>query len=375
MDLCLTHHTRTRLRSPTAVAAVALAIIAVVSCPTGAQNSGFSGAVRRATAFTADLTLRSVKPIDLEGRGLTTTAFGGLTVGVSSVQVVDTSALRVHVYLLNNGAEAVRIPVPPEDSFAVVDARGRRLILLASPKFERLPKGASELTVPSLERVEFVLLFTKIPADAADVTIKVGAAGVIRGIPLHADGGAAFAAASAVAPGYPGIPTAPGSSPSPTYPPSTPSAGSPATPGGTPGGPPPWALPPGQPAAPMPSTPTAAAPYPTPSPSPFPQSAAGPNGVAPTTPGALAGDWYEPTTLAAIRLNPDGTYTNIVAGGGGNFAATTYSNIIAAGNTQVYAKNPVAGGGASIVAGGGGNFVGLAGGSIIAAIGVPLRGS
>ena len=197
---------RSRKRALSAAAiAIAAVIATIVSRPAGAQSASekITRAVRRATAFTADLALGSVKPIDLEARALTTIAFGGITVGVSAVQVLDTSALRVRAYFLNSTDAPVRIPVPPEDSFVVVDARGRRLTTLASPKFARLPNGATELTLPPLERVEVVLLFARIPVDATEVMLKVGATGIIRGIPLRGDAMVAPFAAAAASPATP----------------------------------------------------------------------------------------------------------------------------------------------------------------------------
>jgi hypothetical protein len=197
----------TRSRARLSIGAFAFLLFAL---PAGAQEpSRLERGLRRANGMLAELVLAKAPSMDLEARGLTAPGYGGLTVGVSRVQARDTSALRVWAYLFNPTDSAVRLALPAEASFALVDARGRRLTLVGPPKFTNLPKDATEISVPALERVEFALVVAAFPADITEVMLKVGTS-VIRGVPVRVDGAAGPITAPLGAP-----PTSPPTSSSP----------------------------------------------------------------------------------------------------------------------------------------------------------------
>ena len=124
--------------------------------------------------------------IDVETRNLPTIPVGELSVGVSQVDFKESVGVRVHVYYLNATDQPISIPMPNDQTFVLVDGKGRRLLFLAL-RFKDSPKGAATLIVPALERVNLTALYT-VPAGASgEAILKVGTAGMIRGIPLGDD--------------------------------------------------------------------------------------------------------------------------------------------------------------------------------------------
>jgi hypothetical protein len=229
------------------------------------------GAAKRVGAASAEVVLAHAPSLDLEPRGLTTVSYGGVVLGVAGIDTKDTTALRLRLYLYNPSEQPVRVGLPGEDALVLVDARGRRVTSLGDPRTGRVQKEGGAVVVPALERVKIAMLYTNVPGDGGEALLKVGTSGIIRGIPLRVD----------PAPGA--VPTAAPSAP-PPMPNATPSATPSATPNGAPN-----ATPNGAPNAPAPA--------------PLPDEPAA------ATTASIAGEWHEPDTFAAIRLNPDGSYT------------------------------------------------------------------
>jgi hypothetical protein len=124
--------------------------------------------------------------VDLEAAGLPVLAVGPLTFGVGGVEIKNQEGVRLHAYLYNPSAsESAVIPAPGRELFVLVDERGRRMDLLGDVEVDDVPKGAAEITVPALERVELYLLYGAPQAGANTATLKVGEIGIIAGIPVH----------------------------------------------------------------------------------------------------------------------------------------------------------------------------------------------
>ena len=141
-------------------------------------------AAQKFAAASAEAAMSSgATSLDLETRGLTTVSVGELSVGAWQIDVKDAVAVRVHVFYRNPKDTSVSVPVPGDDTFALVDDKGRRMQLL-SVRFEKKPKDGTGLTVPALERVTLALMFYMPTSDASEAVLKVGTAGLIRGIPL-----------------------------------------------------------------------------------------------------------------------------------------------------------------------------------------------
>jgi hypothetical protein len=202
----------------------ALAVFLFALSADAQEPSRLERGLRRANGLLAEMVLAKAPSLDLEARGLTAPGYGGLTVGVSKVQARDTSALRVWAYLFNPTDSAIRLAMPAEASFALVDARGRRLTLIGPPKFTNLDKDATEISVPALERVEFALVVAAFPSDIIEVMLKVGTS-VIRGVPVRVDAAVAPPTVPLGAP--PAVSPPAGTPPTHTSPISIPSAGSP----------------------------------------------------------------------------------------------------------------------------------------------------
>jgi hypothetical protein len=147
-----------------------------------ARGTGLGTSVLRTAA---EAQLLDATRISLDESGLATLGVGTLTLGVSAVEIRNGTALRLHAYLYNPGAQTTTVPLPDPELFVLVDGQGRRLQWLAGPNVDGLAEGAAEITVPALERVSFTLLYDEVAAGAQLGTLKVGELGMIPGIPLH----------------------------------------------------------------------------------------------------------------------------------------------------------------------------------------------
>lgn len=159
-----------------------------------ARGTGVGRSVLRTTA---EARLLDATRIPLDEAGLPTLAVGGLTLGISAVEVRDGAALRLHAYLYNPAAESAAVPVPDADLFVLVDEQGRRPARLGDVDVDGLEEGAGEIVVPALERVALSILYAEIPAGAKRGTLKVGTLGMIAGIPLSASASVPANAAAA----------------------------------------------------------------------------------------------------------------------------------------------------------------------------------
>jgi hypothetical protein len=225
-----------RFPSPAALLVAGLAgALLLPSAPAEAQGGWVqrardaargTGVGRSVLRTTAEAQLLDATRILLDDAGLPTLAVGALALGISAVDVRDGAALRLHAYLYNSATEAATVPVPDADLFVLVDEQGRRPTRLGDVQFEGLEEGAGEIVVPALERVEFTILYAEVPAGAKRGTLKVGALGMIPGIPLSSTAGAPANASAAAQPAS--VWTAPPAQSEPAMPDST--AGPPATP-------------------------------------------------------------------------------------------------------------------------------------------------
>ena len=174
---------------------------------TAPERGGFLARLARgldqANAVATTVRLQKAVRIDLESRGLQSATYNGTTLGVSAIDVRDRVGVRLHLYLHNTGDQALAVPVPSAGLFALLDERGRSLAAIGQLVAERgsghAPPAVANgvLTIPALERVPFTLLFAAPPADATELMLRVTGAGVIRGLPAHADGAAAQTAQGA----------------------------------------------------------------------------------------------------------------------------------------------------------------------------------
>jgi hypothetical protein len=143
-----------------------------------------TNAARGFASVTTDAAMIGANSTDLESRGLPTVAIGAVTLGVSQVEYKAAVGVRVHVYYMNPTDQAVTIPAPTDQTFVLVENKGHRLQFL-SMRVEDVPKGVKSLTIPALERVSATVLYNLPEGSGADAVLKVGAAGMIRGIPLR----------------------------------------------------------------------------------------------------------------------------------------------------------------------------------------------
>lgn len=162
------------------------ALLLFMAAPVSAQGlmDRLKGAAKRVSAASAELLLASGTSVDVEGLGLTTVQIGALTFGVAGLDLKDTTAVRVRAYLYNPTEAEVRTPLLSAASLTLVDSKGRRIESLAPPKVRGLARGATEIVVAPLERVEITLLFGQSRSDAGGAVLKVGPSGMIRGLPL-----------------------------------------------------------------------------------------------------------------------------------------------------------------------------------------------
>jgi hypothetical protein len=140
-------------------------------------------------SFAADLSLANAAKIDVEARGLAPVPMDALQVGVAKVDVKNGVAVRLHLFYFNPTEQPVTVALPTDETFALVDARGRRFQQL-SLRFPGLPKGATQLVVPHLERQSVDLVFALDNSADAEAILKLGPSAVLRGVPIRADAGA-----------------------------------------------------------------------------------------------------------------------------------------------------------------------------------------
>ena len=161
-------------------------LLTFTAVPVQGQSIGerMTQAARKFAAMSAEAAMSGAPSLDLESRGLPTVSVGALNVGVSRAEMKDSIAVRLHVFYHNPTDQALSIPLPNDETFVLVDDKGRRLQFL-SLKQDNRPKGATELTVPALERVTFAAMYYVPTTDASAAILKVGTAGMIRGIPLN----------------------------------------------------------------------------------------------------------------------------------------------------------------------------------------------
>ena len=131
--------------------------------------------------------------VNLEDKNLPQIDVGALKLGISSVEIKNNEAVRLHLFLFNPAQTNTAVPLPPSDMFALIDEKGRRLELLGEIGVKNLVAGATEITVPAMERVEMSIMYNGMATDAKLGTLKVGSTGNIVGIPINtsAAGGAA----------------------------------------------------------------------------------------------------------------------------------------------------------------------------------------
>jgi len=132
--------------------------------------------------------------VSLEEKNLPQIEVGGLKLGISSVEIKNNEAVRLHLYLFNPAQTNTVIPLPPSDLFTLIDEKGRRLELQGQIGVKNLVAGATEITVPGMERVEMSLLYSGMMSDAKLGTLKVGSTGNIVGIPINTTAAPAGAA-------------------------------------------------------------------------------------------------------------------------------------------------------------------------------------
>lgn len=170
-------------------AGVAAMLLLLIAAPAQAQGGLLEKVVRTArgaASLSAELSMRGATSIDLESRALPTVSMGLVTFGVSKVDVKDAVGVRVHAYFYNPTDQAIAIPLPELGMFVLVDGKGRRFEAGSGVKIDRLPKGATEIMVPALERVSMRVFFVVPAADTEQAVLKVGTLGMIRGIPVRA---------------------------------------------------------------------------------------------------------------------------------------------------------------------------------------------
>lgn len=163
-----------------------VATLALVT-PGSAAGQGFLEKMTKAAQGLAgaagEAAMLNSTAIDIESMGLPTLAIGPLTAGISHVDIKDNVGVRLHVYLYNPTDEPVSVTVPKGESFVLIDSRGRRLQFL-NLRVKNLAKGSEQLVIPALERVSMGVLYKLDAPDQAGGTLKVGAGGIIRGVPL-----------------------------------------------------------------------------------------------------------------------------------------------------------------------------------------------
>lgn len=147
------------------------------------------------TKLGAQAQLLDATTVNLEDKNLPQIDVGALKLGISSVEIKNNEAVRLHLYLFNPAQTNTVVPLPPSDLFTLIDEKGRRLELQGQIGVKNLVAGSTEITVPAMERVEMSLLYNGMMADAKLGTLKVGSTGNIVGIPINTTATPAGAAA------------------------------------------------------------------------------------------------------------------------------------------------------------------------------------
>jgi len=142
----------------------------------------------------AQAQLLDATTVNLEDKNIPQIDVGALKLGISSVEIKNNEAVRLHLYLFNPAQQNTVVPLPPSDLFTLIDEKGRRLELQGEIGVKNLVAGATEITVPAMERVEMSLLYNGMMTDAKLGTLKVGTTGNIVGIPINTTAAPAAAA-------------------------------------------------------------------------------------------------------------------------------------------------------------------------------------
>ena len=149
------------------------------------------------TKLGAQAQLIDATSLDLEDKNFPQVQVGMLKLGISSVEIKNGEAVRLHLYLYNPNPQNTAVPVPPGDLFVFVDEKGRRLDQMGELSVKGLQAGTADINVPAMERVEMSLLYGGIAGDARLATLKIGTTGTITGIPVNTAAGVAASAATA----------------------------------------------------------------------------------------------------------------------------------------------------------------------------------
>ena len=174
---------------------VILATVSIVALSGTAQAQGLLDKAKDAAKKTSigksvtklgtQAQLLDATNVNLEDKNLAQIDVGALKLGISSVEIKNNEAVRLHLYLFNPAQTNTVVPVPPSDLFTLIDEKGRRLELQGQIGVKNLVAGSTEITVPAMERVEMSLLYSGMMSDAKLGTLKVGSTGNIVGIPIN----------------------------------------------------------------------------------------------------------------------------------------------------------------------------------------------
>ena len=148
------------------------------------------------TKLGAQAQLIDATSLNLEDKNFPQVQVGMLKLGISSVEVKNGEAVRLHLYLYNPNPQNTAVTVPPGDLFIFVDEKGRRMDQQGELGVKGLQAGSAEINVPAMERVEMSLLYGNIASDARLATLKIGTTGTITGIPVNTAAGVAASANS-----------------------------------------------------------------------------------------------------------------------------------------------------------------------------------
>ena len=186
-------------------AAGALPLILAARLLIPAADAGAQGILRRVgnaakeVALTsldaaAELSLSKASPVDLASWDLVPVPLTtGIALGVAGVDIVDTVGVRVRAYLENATDVPLKVRVPDEKAFAMVDARGRSLRLLSRMRVNGRT-GQGEVSVPGGKRVPLVLLYGPTSPDADRATLQLNGRTAIAELPVRMSGVAQGAA-------------------------------------------------------------------------------------------------------------------------------------------------------------------------------------
>ncbi len=183
--------------------ALVIAAIAAAATPSSTNAQGLLGMVKEAAKKTSigksvvklgsQAQLLDATTVNLDDKNLSQIQVGALKLGVSAIDIKNNEVVRLHLFLFNPAQTDVAVPLPPSDLFTFFDDKGRQLELLGDLGIKDLAAGATEITVPALERIEMSILYNGMAADARLGTLKVGSTGNITGIPINTGAAAATA--------------------------------------------------------------------------------------------------------------------------------------------------------------------------------------